>query len=90
MLETKIFLCKKELPFTYRFHQNTSSLRYVMSDLTLQDFRDFFSERLDQVLSDEKKKMFGEQKFHVEEREENRLCSIAFAGSFAGARKDGT
>jgi hypothetical protein len=36
-----------------------------MSDLTLQDFRHLFNERLVQLLSDEKQKMFGEQKFYV-------------------------
>jgi hypothetical protein len=36
-----------------------------MSDLTLQDFRDLFSEKLAQVLSDEKQKMFGDRKSHV-------------------------
>jgi hypothetical protein len=61
-----------------------------MSDLTLQDLRDLFSERLEQVLSDEKNKMFGEPKLHVKKREDKRLGSSAFAGSFANVRKDGT
>jgi hypothetical protein len=57
-----------------------------MSDLTLQDFRDLFSERLGQVLSDEKQKMFGEQEFQVRTREHNRLSLGSFACSFVGAR----
>jgi hypothetical protein len=45
-----------------------------MADLTLEDFRDLLSERLVNVLSSEKKKMFGEQDFHLERREDHRLC----------------
>jgi hypothetical protein len=61
-----------------------------MSDLTLQDFRDLFSERLVQVLADEKKKMFAEQKLHLKKREDNRLRSRSFAGCFANLREEGT
>jgi hypothetical protein len=61
-----------------------------MSDLTLQDLGDLFSERLEQVLSDEKKKMFGEPKFHEKKREDNRSGSSAFASSCPNVRKDGT
>jgi hypothetical protein len=61
-----------------------------MSDLTLQDFRDLFSERLVQVLADEKKKMFVEQKLHLKKGEDNGSCLSSFAGCFANLREDGT
>jgi hypothetical protein len=61
-----------------------------MTDLTLEDFRELFSERLVHVLSGEKKKLFGEQELHVKKREDNSLRSSLLACSLANVRKDGT
>jgi hypothetical protein len=61
-----------------------------MTDLTLQGYRDLLGERLGNVLSSEKKKMFGEKEFPANEREDNRLCSSLVACSLANVRKEGT
>jgi hypothetical protein len=58
-----------------------------MTDLFLQDSRDLFSENLAQILSNEKKNMFGEQKVAAKERGVNRLLSSSFALSFTKIRK---
>ena len=62
---------------------------YVMADLVLQDFRDLFSKNLVRVLSNEKTKMFGEQKFHENKEEDNWLGSSPFAGSMLTSEKPG-
>jgi hypothetical protein len=46
-----------------------------MADLTLQDFRELFNERLVRALSYEKQRMFGEKKFHAKKSGER----IAYA-----------
>jgi hypothetical protein len=61
-----------------------------MSDLTLQDFRDVFNERLVQVLSDEKQKMFGAQKSDAKKRGDNQLSESSVADSLANVEEDGT
>jgi hypothetical protein len=40
-----------------------------MAELVLQDFRDLLKEELGQVLSDEKRKMFGEPEVHLKKQE---------------------
>ena len=62
---------------------------YVMADLVLQDFRDLSIENLVQVLSNEKTKMFGEQKSRENKGEDNRLGSRPFAGSMLTLEKPG-
>ena len=62
---------------------------YVMADLVLQDFRDLSIENLVQVLSNEKTKMFGEQKSHENKGEDNQLGSRPFAGSMLTLEKPG-
>ena len=62
---------------------------YAMADLVLQDFRDLSIENLVQVLSNEKTKMFGEQKSHENKGEDNRLGSRPFAGSMLTLEKPG-
>jgi hypothetical protein len=44
---------------------------YVMADLVLQHFKELFGEELVQFLTDERTKMFGEEKFHF--NKEGRL-----------------
>jgi hypothetical protein len=61
-----------------------------MSDLTLQDFRDVFNERLVQVLSDEKQKMFGAQKSDIKKRGDNQSSESSVADSLANVEEDGT
>jgi hypothetical protein len=58
-----------------------------MTDLIIQNFKDFSGKNLMQVLANERKKIFGDQKFHVKKRGDNRFCSSALAGSFAKVRK---
>ena len=60
-----------------------------MADLVLQDFRDLSIQNLVQVLSNEKLKMFGEQKFHENNEEDNWLGSRPFAGSMLTSEKPG-
>ena len=62
---------------------------YLMADLVLQDFSDLSIQNLVQVLSDEKTKMFGEQKFYENRGEENWLGSKPFAGSMLTSEKPG-
>ena len=62
---------------------------YLMADLVLQDFSDLSIQNLVQVLSDEKTKMFGEQKFYENRGEENWLGSKPFAGSMLTSGKTG-
>ena len=60
-----------------------------MADLGLQDFRDLSIENLVEVLSNEKMKMFGEQKFHENKGHDNWLGSRPFAGSMLTSEKPG-
>ena len=62
---------------------------YAMADLLLQDLENLTSEGLVQVLSNEKTKMIGEQKFHENKEEDNRLGSRPFAGSMLTSEKPG-
>jgi hypothetical protein len=58
-----------------------------MTDLVLQNFKEFSGKSLMHALANEKKKMFGEQKFHVKRRGSDCFCSSSLAGSFAKVRK---
>ncbi|HWR57949.1 MAG TPA: hypothetical protein VN328_03595 [Thermodesulfovibrionales bacterium] len=60
-----------------------------MAALVLQDFRDPSIENLVQVLSNEKAKMFGEQKFRENKGEDHWLGSRPFAGSMLTSEKLG-
>jgi len=51
-----------------------------MTDLFLQDYRDLSSEKLVQVLLNEQKKMFGEQKSHLNKTGDTRLFLTSLAG----------
>jgi hypothetical protein len=62
---------------------------YVMADLVLQDFSDLSIQNLVQVLSNEKTKMFGEQKFHENKGEGHWLGSRPLAGSMLTSEKPG-
>jgi len=50
--------------FTAGLHQKTIRYGYVMGDLVLQDLKEHSSKTLVQVLSSEKRKMFGEHEPH--------------------------
>jgi hypothetical protein len=63
---------------------------YLMADLILQDLRDLFSENLVQVLSNEKKNMFGEEKSQLKKRGDNMFLSGSLAGSIGRSRKPRT
>jgi hypothetical protein len=61
-----------------------------MTDLILQNLKDFFGEnRLTQVFCIEKMKMFGEQNSQVKRRKTNQLGSRPFAGSIQTLKKPG-
>jgi len=60
-----------------------------MADLVLQDFRDLSIENLVRVLSNEKAKMFGEQKSHENKRKDRWLGSRPFVGSMLTSEKPG-
>jgi hypothetical protein len=62
---------------------------YLMADLVLEDFRDLSIQKLVQVLSNEKRKMFGEQTFYENKGEDNWLGSKPFAGSMLRSEKPG-
>ena len=61
----------------------------AMADLVLQDFSDLSIENLVQVLSNEKTKMLGEQKFHENKGEDHWLGSRPFADSMLTSEKPG-
>ncbi len=58
-----------------------------MTDLILQDFSNLSSKNLAQILSNEKKNMFDEQKSDLKRRENKRLCTSPFAGSIGKIKK---
>jgi hypothetical protein len=60
-----------------------------MADLFLQDFSDLSIQNLVQVLSNEKKKMFGEEKLPENKKEDNWLRSRPLAGSMLTSKKPG-
>jgi len=60
-----------------------------MADLFLQDFSDLSIQNLVQVLSNEKKKMFGEEQFHENKKEDNWLGSRPLAGSMLTSEEPG-
>jgi len=60
-----------------------------MTDLFLQNLENRTNEGLVQVLSNEKPKMFGEQKFHENKGHDNWLGSRPFAGSMLTSEKPG-
>ena len=89
MLEAKILPSNEgtirhaQIPSKYTFRG------YLMADLILQDLRDLFSENLVQVLSNEKKNMFGEQTPQLKKRGHNTSLSGSLAGSIGRRRKPG-
>jgi hypothetical protein len=60
-----------------------------MADLVLQGFSDLSIQNLMQVLSNEKRKMFGEKKFDENKGEDKWLGSKPFAGSMLTSEKSG-
>ena len=90
MLEVKILPSNEgtirhaQIPSKYTFRG------YLMADLILQDLRDLFSENLVQVLSNEKKNMFGEEKSQLKKRGDNMFLSGSLAGSIGRSRKPRT
>jgi len=60
-----------------------------MTDLFLQNLENRTNEGLVQVLSNEKPKLFGEQKFHENKGQDNWLGSRPFAGSMLTLEKPG-
>jgi hypothetical protein len=77
-------------PSRYEFIERYPALSLVMADLIVRNFVDLSSENLVRVLSDEKDKMFGIQKLHVEDRGTNGLFSTSFGGSSSEDRKAGS
>jgi len=90
MLEAKILPSKEGDISHAQIPSKHTCLGYLMTDLFLQDFRDLFSENLVQVLSNEKKNMFGEQKSHLKKRGDNRFCSSSLTGSIGKVKKPRT
>jgi hypothetical protein len=72
----------------YRAPQKNPCLRDLMTDLTLQDFGDLTGERLVQVLCDEKKRTFGDQKPHGKKKADNRSPSSSPISSLPNVRRD--
>ena len=72
-----------------RLHQHYPACGDVMTDLLLQDLRDLTSEGLVQILSNEKKKMLGEQKVPENNGAFNWSCLISYADLVTKARKGG-
>lgn len=60
-----------------------------MTDLLLQGFENITSERLGQVLSNEKREMSGEQRVPARKWTFNWLCLSSFAELVTKARKNG-
>jgi hypothetical protein len=51
-----------------------------MTDLSVQEFKDLSSVKLEQVLLNEQEKMFGEQESHSNRRGDSRLFLSSLAG----------
>jgi hypothetical protein len=58
-----------------------------MTDLFLQDFKDLSSKQLIQILSNEQKKMFGEQESRLNKTGDARLFLNSLAGLIIKAIK---
>jgi hypothetical protein len=59
-----------------------------MGDLILQGFRDVPRKRLVKILSEEKRRMFGEQKLLVKKEGEGLLCSRVSIRTLGNLRKE--
>jgi hypothetical protein len=64
-------------------------LRDLMTDLLLQDLVILVSEKLNQILRNERREMLGEKRPPSKGRTVNRLCSRSVAGSVIEIGKGG-
>jgi hypothetical protein len=60
-----------------------------MGDLVLQDFWVLSTTALVELLSDERKKIFGEEESRAKRKEDNRAGSRPFAGSVLAVEEPG-
>jgi hypothetical protein len=59
-----------------------------MTDLSVQEFKDLSSGKLEQILLNEQTKMFGEQESHLNRKGDSRLFLSSLAGLIIRIIKD--
>ena len=71
----------------YPFRLQIACVRYLMTDLLLQDLNNLSSEGMVQTLAYEKREMLGEQRIAVNKKISHYSWVSSFAGSFSNVKK---